>query len=114
MHNPGNYTIRIEPDNTYSRTVTVSNEDGTPYDLTGYTVAMSVTNGGTAVSGVTPTATITDPDAGEITFSFDLTDVAVLDDIEDGRYTLIVSSAGNAVVLTILKGRLTSNRWSNG
>ena len=27
MHNPGNYTIRIEPGNTYSRTVTVENAD---------------------------------------------------------------------------------------
>lgn len=114
MHNPGNYTIRIEPGNTYSRTVTVENEDGTPYDLTGYTASMTLTDQGTAVAGVTPTVTITDPSGGIITFSFDLTDTAVLDDIEDGRYDLKIASSGNAVVLTILKGRLTSNRWSNG
>jgi hypothetical protein len=111
--NPGNYTIRIEPGNTYARTVTVT-ADGEPYDLTGYTASMSVTQNGEAVAGVTPTVTVLDAAAGQLAFSFDLTDVAVLDDIEDGRFTLTIASSGNAVVLTILKGRITSNRWANG
>jgi hypothetical protein len=111
--NPGNYTIRIEPGNTYARTVTVSTEDG-PYDLTGYTATMTVTDDGEEIDGVTPTVTITDPTEGVLTFSFDLSDVAVLDDIEAGRFELKIASAGNAVVLTIVKGRITSNRWANG
>lgn len=114
MHNPGNYTIRIEPGNTYSRSLAVTQADGTPYDLTGFTATLSVTDQGVAISGVTPACSITDPDGGLVAFAFDLTDVAILDDIEDGRFTLIVANGDNSIVMTLLKGRITSNRWANG
>lgn len=111
--NPGNYTIRIEPGNTYSRTVRLS-LSGEPYDLTGYTAVLRFFDDDGDVISVTPGITITDPEGGLIAFQLDLVDTAALDTIEDGRYELKITAAGNSVVLTVLKGRLTSNRWSNG
>ena len=111
MHNPANYTIRIEPGNTYSRTLTIT-QGGEPYDLTGYTAVMRFYDSDDdELTGVTPGITITDPENGVIQFQLDLVDTAILQDIEDGRYELKITAAGNSVVLTILKGRQTSNRW---
>jgi hypothetical protein len=111
--NPGNYTIRIEPGNTYSRTLRLS-QGGDPYDLTGYTAVMRFYDSDGDLVSITPGITITDEEGGVINFQLDLVDTAALENIEDGRYELKVTAAGNSVVMTILKGRLTSNRWSNG
>lgn len=114
MHNPGNYTIRIEPGCTWAKTLTVKNSNGTPFNLTGYTPTMVVTNDDVPVPGVTPTVTVTSAINGQMTISFDLTDTAILELLEDARYLLKVSTVGNAIVLPLLKGRLTSNKWKNG
>lgn len=114
MHNPGNYTIRIEPGNTYSRSLSLTT-NGTPYDLTGFSAALTVTDDGLPISGVTPACSVVgDPTDGQISFGFSLDDVEVLDLIEDGRFNLTIRNGDDSIVLTVLKGRLTSNRWSNG
>ncbi len=109
--NPGNYTIRIEPGNTYSRTLTVT-QGGEPYDMTGDTAVMRFFDAdGEEISGITPGITITDVEGGVIQFQLDLVDTDILEEIEAGRYELKITVAGNSVVITLLKGRLTSNRW---
>lgn len=109
--NPGNYTIRIEPGNTYSRTLTIT-QGGEPYDLTGYTPVMRFFDAnGDVIDGITPGITITDVEGGVIQFQLDLVDTDILEEIEAGRYELKITAAGNSVVITLLKGRLTSNRW---
>lgn len=112
-HYPANYTIRTEPGDTYTRNVRVTEKaTGDPVDLTDYTVRMKIWDEDgddlyvlTAGSGLTVTAA-----TGTIQFVLTDSQTWALRFTEAGWYRLKIT-APSGVETTIIKGRVTSNKW---
>lgn len=108
---PANYTLRVEPGDTYSRTLLVKS-GGVAVDLTGYTVRLKAWDStGTDLfiltigSGITVT-----PLTGAIQFVLTPAQTLLLRYVEQGWYRLKIT-APDTSERTLIKGRITSNHW---
>lgn len=93
----GIYNITIEQGATFSRTITVSNPDDTPYDLTGFTARMhirrDITSSTIMMQLTTENGRITlSGEDGEVVLSISAADTATID--RNGVYDLELVSGG--------------------
>lgn len=93
----GIYNITIEQGATFSRTITVTNPDETPYDLTGFTARMHIRRDVSASSIMMQLTTengriLLEGSDGEVKLYISAADTATID--RNGVYDLELVSAG--------------------
>ena len=94
------YDAYIEPGTDWFIKLALTNPDGTAFDLTGYTAAITFTQNGSTV--ITPTV-VFDADRTQGLLTISLTHIQTATLTNEGQYTLDVTS-GSSVVTRILYG----------
>lgn len=99
------YNLLVEQGATLTATLTVTNSDGTPFNLTGYTAAGKIRAGYTDDTAlVSLTFAIPSPATGVITLSLTAAQTAALP-VTRGVYDVTITSGSTA--LRILQGSVT-------
>ncbi len=101
------YNLFVEQGADFQNVITVSNDDGTPKDLTGYVAESKMRRSYGSTAFVEIVATVSNASAGEITLS--LTS-AVTELLKSGRYVYdmkITSGDVTPVVTRIVEGLVT-------
>ena len=93
----------IDQGSTYTTTITLTDDDGNPLDLTGYTGAGQIRKHYTSSSYTAFTVTITAL-TGEVTLSLSATQTA---NMSAGRYQYDVELTTGATVSRVLEGIVT-------
>ena len=94
--------LTIEQGANYSTSVTVNGSDGSPTNLTGYTVAAQLRKSYYSTSATNFTATISLPSSGEITLSLL---PATTSDLTPGRYVFdLVITSPTSVKTRVVEG----------
>lgn len=109
----GTYDITIEQGTTFALYLTIKNSDGSPKDLTGYTIAGKIRQSALSASVVqTFTCAVTDASAGQVTVSLTAVQTAALptsggayDELTTYVYD-IETTSGSSVVERLLQGRV--------
>jgi hypothetical protein len=92
--------LYVDQGTTFSTSVLVTNDDGSAFDLTGYTVAAQIRK-----SYSSSTATVADPStAGQINLSLTATQTGTL---EEGRYVYDVEVTSGVTVTRVIEGLVT-------
>ena len=97
--------LYVDQGATFSTSVLVTNDDGTAFDLTGYTVAAQIRKSYSSSTAVDFTATVTDPStAGQINLKLTATQTGTL---EEGRYVYDVEVTSGVTVTRVIEGLVT-------
>ena len=103
--------LTIDKSATFSSDVTVSDTDGTAFDLTGYTAAAKMAKGyASTQTRVTITAAInTDPTTGIITLSLTADQTKALDAPARYVYDVEITKTSDSTVTRVIEGLITIN-----
>lgn len=98
--------LLIDAGASFSSDVNVDNDDGTPFDLTGYTARGKMSKGYSSTNTRVFFDTNISPSLGLITISLDPTATAQL---EDGRwvYDVEISNSADSTVTRVVEGIIT-------
>ena len=97
--------LYVDQGTTFSTSVLVTNDDGSAFDLTGYTVAAQIRKSYSSSTAVDFTATVTDPStAGQINLKLTATQTGTL---EEGRYVYDVEVTSGVTVTRVIEGLVT-------
>ena len=98
--------LYIDQGTNFSSVINVSNDDGSVYDLTGYTIKAQIRK--TYTSSTAINFTTSSPNAGEIQISLD---DSVTSGIKAGRYVydVVISNTTLSNTLRVAEGILTVN-----
>ena len=101
--------LQIDRGATFSSDVTVSDTDGTAFDLTGYTAAAKMAKGyASTQTRVTITATINnDPTTGVITLSLTADQTKALDAPARYVYDVEITKTSDSTVTRVIEGLIT-------
>ena len=95
----------VDQGTTFSTSVLVTNDDGSAFDLTGYTVAAQIRKSYSSSTKVDFTATVADPStAGQINLTLTATQTGTL---EEGRYVYDVEVTSGVTVTRVIEGLVT-------
>lgn len=100
------YNLFVEQGADFQNVITVSNDDGTPKDLTGYVAESKMRRSYGSTAFVEIDATVSDPTAGEITLSIA---AATTETIKSGRYVYDMKITGGdpEIVTRVIEGLVT-------
>ena len=103
--------LQIDRGATFSSDVTVSDTDGTAFDLTGYTAAAKMAKGyASTQTRVNITATINnDPTTGVITLSLTADQTKALDAPARYVYDVEITKTSDSTVTRVIEGLITIN-----
>lgn len=97
--------LYVDQGTTFSTSVLVTNDDGTAFDLTGYTAAAQIRKSYSSSTAVDFTASIAEPvTAGQINLSLTATQTGTL---EEGRYVYDVEVTSGVTVTRVIEGLVT-------
>ena len=101
--------LQIDRSATFSSDVTVTDTDGTAFDLTGYTAAAKMAKGyASTQTRVTITATINnDPTTGVITLSLTADQTKALDAPARYVYDVEITKTSDSTVTRVIEGIIT-------
>ncbi len=103
--------LQIDRGATFSSDVTVTDTDGSAFDLTGYTAAAKMAKGyASTQTRVTITATINnDPTTGVITLSLTADQTKALDAPARYVYDVEITKTSDSTVTRVIEGLITIN-----
>ena len=97
--------LYVDQGATFSTSVLVKNDDGSAFDLTGYSVAAQIRKSYSSSTAVDFTASVADPaTAGQINLSLTATQTGTL---EEGRYVYDVEVTSGVTVTRVIEGLVT-------